>query len=84
MRTLLHIELDDESKLGGIETNVRSEDDLLALSQALYTVLSQNPIIRAGLSAFTDLVRESGDARKFLKDSVMPMPDFNEILKEKK
>lgn len=81
MKTLLKIDLLDDTGSVSVGVNVKSVEDIFALCSALYSVITTNCKVGAGFEAILEIAKTNPQFDKMLNESTVKMPDFDSILK---
>lgn len=75
----------EEEGIGTI-TSISCENDfdLMKVCFTLYSLLTENPTLRAGINAVQEMVENDPEFAQRLHENSIEVPDFNSLLKNNK
>lgn len=84
MKELLTVLLDEQTETSQVKVQARSIEEVFALCHCLHMTFKEHPEILEGLVILAKMAMEDDGVAKAMERSIIQVPDFEKILKEKK
>lgn len=84
MKELITVLMDEQTQVSQVKVQVRSAEEVFALCHCLHMTFKEHPEILEGMVILAKMATEDDAVAKAMERSIIQVPDFDNILKEKK